>query len=104
MHCGTLQGARTEECGLTQRHYPSMGLCVKLMPAHEYPSHSWCGRMERSTAKPPAIGGADGINNRVEVSHLLTRQRVLEPFGPIRQHFYPRRRCAAWNEITSVAP
>lgn len=73
-----------------------------------------------------------GINNRVENSHQPTHQRerarrrfkcpghtqrFLEPFGPIREHFCPRRhrlaaaqyrvilrkRCAAWDEITGIA-
>jgi putative transposase len=72
-----------------------------------------------------------GINNRVENSHQPTRhrerarrrfkspghtQRFLEPFGPIREHFWPRRqrlagaqcrvilqeRCTAWAEITGT--
>ena len=72
-----------------------------------------------------------GLNNRAENSHQPTRQRerarrrfkcpeytqrFLEPFGPIRDHFCPRRhrlaaaqyrvilqeRCAAWDEITGI--
>ena len=73
-----------------------------------------------------------GINNRAETSHQPTRQRerirrrfkspahtqrFLEPFGPIRDHFCPRRhrlaaaryrqilqeRFATWDEISSTA-
>jgi putative transposase len=73
-----------------------------------------------------------GLNNRAENSHQPTRQRerarrrfkspkhaqrFLEPFGPIRDHFCPRRhllaaahyreilrgRFVAWNEITGIA-
>jgi putative transposase len=73
-----------------------------------------------------------GINNRAENSHQPTRQRerlrrrfkspapaqrFLEPFGPIRDHFCPRRhllpaaqyraifadRRLTWDEITGVA-
>jgi putative transposase len=57
------------------------------------------------------------MNNRAENSHQPTRQRFLEPFGPIRQHFSPGRhllpapdyraimaeRRATWDELSGVA-